>query len=165
MGCGNPRTSVACSIRLTFTAFAVIFMSMAKNDNSNTFGDFSKKIRLSPDRKNLSMVNPKLTFEEYLVIAIKEGHKLLEEEAKNAPKDSVKKTPQIQTKPDSVKLENKLGEISNNPYVKARTEVFKKMNPEARAIIEKMERNELTKDARWDTFCKAVRILGDQLSK
>ena len=132
---------------------------MAKSDPSNTFGDFSEKIKLSPDRKNLTPVNPKLSFEQDLMIAIKEGYALLDAEAK----DSVTKGNSVK-RPDSVKLENKLGEISTNAYVQARSEILKKMNPEARAIIEKMSLGEKEKDTRWDTFCKAVQIKGDQIS-
>lgn len=133
---------------------------MAKNDSSNTFGDFSEKIKLDPSRQNLKPVNSKLSFEQYLMIAIKEGHALLDEEAKNAPKDSVKKP----TTPDSVKLENKLGEVSKNPYVRARIEILNKLSPEARTVIEKMEKNEIERDLRYERFCKAIQIKGDQLS-
>ena len=130
---------------------------MAKSDSSNTFGDFSKKIKLSPDRMNLKPVNQSLSFDECLSKALQEGYALLAAEEKN----SVKTAPN----PNSVKLENKLGETSKNAYVRARSEVLNKMSPAARAVIEKMERGDLTKDTRWDTFCKAVTILGDSLSK
>jgi hypothetical protein len=131
---------------------------MAKSDPSNTFGNFSEKIKLDPSRQNLKPVDPKLTFDQYLSQALQEGYALLAEDAKKAPKDSV-------TKPDSVKLESKLGEISKNAYVRARTAVFNKLKPETQIIIEKMERNEIEKDTRWDTFCKAVTKLGDDFSK
>ena len=131
---------------------------MAKRDNNNAFGDFSKKVNLSPDRKNLKPVDQKLTFEEYFAIAIKEGYALLAAEEKNPVKNP------STLKSDSVKLDNKLGEMSKNAYVRAREEVLKKMKPETRAIIEKMERNEMERDSRWDTFCKAVTIKGDQIS-
>ena len=136
---------------------------MAKSDPSNTFGDFSKKIKLDPSRQNLKPVDPKLTFDQYLSQALQEGYALLEEDAKKAPKASVKVL-STAVKSDSVKLETKLGEISKNAYVRARAEVLQKMNSETRAIIEKMEQGELPKDLRWDTFCKAVTIRGDQLS-
>src|ERR1035438_3310978 len=126
---------------------------MAKSDSSNTFGDFSKKIKLSPDRMNLKPVNQSLSFDECLSKALQEGYALLAAEEKN----SVKTAPN----PNSVKLENKLGETSKNAYVRARSEVLNKMSPAARAVIEKMERGDLTKDTRWDTFCKAATILGD----
>lgn len=131
---------------------------MAKNDKKNPFGDFTKIVKLGTSRQNLKPVNPNLTFEQHLSQAIQEGYALLEEEAKN-PKNSVK----APLKSDSVKLEDKLGEMSKNAYVKARAEVLRKMSPEARAIIEKMSAGELTKDSRWDTFCKAVNIKGEQI--
>lgn len=132
---------------------------MAKSDPSNTFGDFSKKIKLDPSRQNLRPVDPKLTFDQYLTIALKEGNALLKAETKTkpAPKASTTATP-------SPVLEDALAKMSDNAYVRARVEVLKKMTPETRAIIEKMERGELPKDLRWDTFCKAITIKGDQLS-
>jgi hypothetical protein len=131
---------------------------MAKNDPSNTFGDFSKKIKLDPSRQNLKPVNPKLTFDQYLAIAVAEGHALLAAEEKQ----SVKKPEPFQ-QPSAV-LNDALGKMSNNPYIRARTEILNKMKPLARSIIEKMEKGELEKDSRYDTFCKAVQIRGDQLS-
>jgi len=132
---------------------------MAKSDKKNSFGDFTKKVKLDPSRQNLKPVDPNLTFDRYLSQAIQEGYALLEEDAKK-PKNSVKAPP----KSDSVKLENKLGEMSTNAYVQARKKILDKMNPETRTIIEKMERNEMKRDSRWDTFCKAVTLKGDQLS-
>ena len=133
---------------------------MAKSDPSNTFGDFSKKIKLDPSRQNLKPVDPNWSFEKHLSYALQEGYALLEEDAKKAPKASVT----APLKSDSVNLENKLGETSTNAYVRARSEILNKMKPESRAIIEKMSADEIQKDARWDTFCKAVTIRGDQLS-
>ena len=132
---------------------------MANSDNNNsTFGDFSKKINLDPSRQNLKPVDPKLSFEQYLEIAIKEGHALLVAEEKN----SVKK-PQP-TKQPSPALEDALGKMSDNVYIRARTQILLKMSSEARSVIEKMENGTLPKDSRYDTFCKAVTIKGDQLS-
>ena len=135
---------------------------MAKSDPSSTFGDFSKKIKLDPSRQNLKPVDQSLTFEQYLTIAIKEGNALLDAEAKVKPAQKASVTAPL--KSDSVNLENKLGETSTNAYVRARSEILNKMKPESRAIIEKMSADEIKKDARWDTFCKAVTIRGDQLS-
>jgi hypothetical protein len=131
---------------------------MAKSDSSNTFGDFSKKIKLDPSRKNLPPVDPHLTFEQYLAQAIKEGNELLALDYK-APA----KKPQTPVK-TSPALEEALSKMSDNPYIRARTEILKKMKPEARSVIEKMEKGELEKDTRYDTFCKAVTIRGDQIS-
>jgi parvulin-like peptidyl-prolyl isomerase len=136
---------------------------MAKNDNNPPFDDYSKKlkkVKLSPDRQNLKPVDPKLTFEQYLSQCIQEGNALLAAEEKT-PKNSVKA-------PGSVKpsvLEDALSKMSSNPYIKARAQVLKKMSPDARSVIEKMEKGELTKDTRWDTFSKAVALLGDKLSE
>ena|ERR1039458_10122780 len=135
---------------------------MAKSDSSNTFGDFSKKIKLSPDRMNLKPVSQSLSFDECLSKALREGYALLEEEAKTPPKNSVKPPASVKHSPA---LEDALGKMSDNPYVRARIEVLNKMTPAARSVIEKMEKGELTKDSRYDTFCKAVTILGDSLSK
>jgi hypothetical protein len=132
---------------------------MAKSDPSNTFGDFSKKIKLDPSRQNLKPVDPNWSFEKHLSYALQEGYALLEEDAKKAPKASVT-TPAT---PSPV-LEDALAKMSDNPYVKARVQLLNKMTPKARDIIEKMERNEMERDTRWDTFSKAITILGDKLS-
>ncbi len=117
-----------------------------------------KKVKLDPSRKNLKPVDPSLTFEQYLAIAIKEGEELLALEEK-AKKPSVKPAPK-----STAALEDALGKMSDNPYVRARIQVLQKMKPEARSVIEKMEKGTLPKDSRYDTFCKDVGILGDQLS-
>ena len=130
---------------------------MAKSDPSNTFGDFSKKIKLDPRRQNLKPVDPSLTFEQYLTIAIKEGNALLEAEAKAQPKK-----PATAPQPSPV-LEDALAKMSDNPYIRARHEVLTKMSPAARSVIEKIEKGELPKDSRYDTFCKAVSARGEQI--
>ena len=133
---------------------------MAKSDSSSTFGDFSKKIKLDPSRQNLKSINPKLSFDQYLTIALKEGNALLALEDKMIrPPSSIPATME-----NSTVLEDKLGKISKNAYVRARVELLEKMPPLARSVIEKMERGELERDLRYDRFCKAVIILGDQLS-
>jgi hypothetical protein len=131
---------------------------MAKSDPSNTFGDFSKKIKLDPSRQNLKPRPSGLTDEEYLTLAIKEGEELLAAEAKN----SVKK-PEPFAQP-SAKLQDALAKMSDNPYVRARIELLNKMGAIARSVIEKMEKGELPKDDRYDKFCKQVAIRGDQIS-
>ena len=132
---------------------------MAKNDNNSTFGDFTKKVNLSPDRKNLKPRPQGLTEEQYLSIALQEGYALLEEDEKNSVK-----TPPSASKSDSVKLDNKLGEMSTNAYVRARIEVLGKMNPKTRATIEEMERIGNTCNPTYNKFVEAVTILGDKLS-
>ena len=132
---------------------------MAKSDPSNTFGDFSKKIKLDPSRQNLKPVDPSLSFEQYLTIAIKEGNALLDAEAKVKPaqKTSVTATP-------SPVLEDALAKMSDNPYIRARQEILSRMGPKARSLIEQMEKGTVPKDNRYDAFCKAVTKLGDKLS-
>jgi hypothetical protein len=153
------------NLTVDFRREPAIFMGyMAKKDHNNTFGDFSEKVRLLPGRMNLKPVDPKLSFDHYLSLALQEGYALLEEEAKNPPKDSVKPPASVKPTP-SPALEDALAKMSDNPYVRARIEILKKMSPTARSMIEKMEKGELTKDSRYDTFCKAVTILGDSLSK
>lgn len=136
---------------------------MAKSDTSSPFGDFfkKKKIQLSPDRQNLKPVDPSLTFEQYLAIAIKEGEALLAAEEKTKPKNSVKPAGSVKPSPA---LEDALAKMSDNPYVRARVEILTKMGPTARSVIEKMEKGELSKDDRYDKFCKAVTVRGDQIS-
>src|ERR1035441_4797543 len=120
---------------------------MAKSDSSNTFGDFSGKIKLSPDRMNLKPVSQSLSFDECLSKALQEGYALLEEEAKTPPKNSVKTPASVKRSPV---LEDALAKLSDNPYIKARVQLLNKMSPAARSVIEKMEKGELTKDARYD---------------
>jgi len=130
---------------------------MAKSDPINKFGDFSKKIKLSKDRQNLKPVNPKLSFEQYLSQALQEGYAILEAEGSG----SVTKPVSVKTSPI---LEDALAKMSDNPYIRARAEILNKMSPIARSVIEKMEKGTLPKDPRYDTFCKAVTIKGDQIS-
>ena len=84
---------------------------------------------------------------------------LLEAEEKNPKAPSVKTTAS-----KSVVLEEALGKMSDNPYVRARIQILNKMKPEARSVIEKMEKGTLPQDRRYDEFCKEIRILGDKLS-
>ena len=115
-----------------------------------------KKIKLDPSRKNLKPDPPHWTFEEQLAHAVADGFKLLEAEEKAGPAKSVK---------SSAALEDALGKMSDNPYVKARAEILKKMKPEQRIVIEKMEQNKIERDRRYDEFCKAVSRLGDSFSR
>jgi hypothetical protein len=136
---------------------------MAKKDNDGLFNDFfnqMKKVKLSPDRQNLKPVDPSLTFEQYLAIAIKEGEALLAAEEKAKAKSSVKPEPLAQP---SAKLQEALAKMSDNPYVRARIEILNKMGPTARSVIEKMEKGDIPKDGRYDTFCKAINARGEQI--
>ena len=83
-------------------------------------------------------------------------------EAEENTKTSVKK-PESFAQPKE-KLQDALGKMSDNPFVKARTKVLQKMAPKARAAIEEMERIGNTCNSTYDTFCKAVTNLGDKLS-
>lgn len=124
--------------------------------NYDEYMEKLKKVKLDPSRKNLKPVDASLTFDQYLVQCIKEGNELLEAETK---KSSVKPPPS-----NPKVLEDALGKMSDNPYVRARIQVLKRMSADARSVIEKMEKGDLTKDSRYETFCKAVSILGDKLS-
>ena len=136
---------------------------MAKSDNS-TFGDFSKKINLSPDRQNLEPVNPKLSFEQYLFQCIQEGHALLNAEATSSvTKRNSVKSPEPLKQPPSI-LQDALAKSSPNPYVRARAEILGKMSPGARAAVEEMERIGNTCNSIYDKFAQSVTILGDKLS-
>lgn len=123
---------------------------------TSNFDDYEsklKKVKLDPSRKGLKPDPAWWTFEEQLAHAVADGLKLLEAEEKAGPK-SVKSSPA---------LEDALGKMSANSYVRARTRILTKMTELARGIIEKMEKGLLPKDHRYDTFVKQVTRLGDQL--
>ena len=138
----------------------IVVLGIERNSVSNydEYMDKLKKVKLDPSRKNLKPVDPKLTFEQYLVQCIKEGEELLAAEEKAKP--SVKPTPAQSKKV----LDDALGKMSDNPYVCARIQILTKMKPEARSVIEKMEKGTLPKDSRYDQFCKEIGKLGDKLS-
>lgn len=122
---------------------------------TSNFDDYNsklKKVKLDPSRKGLKMDPPHWTFEEQLAHAVADGFKLLEAEEKSKAKPS----------PSPV-LEDALGKMSDNPYVRARTQILTKMTPTARSVIEKMEKGTLDKDSRYDTFVKQITQLGDKL--
>ncbi len=124
---------------------------------SKSYQEYLDAVKLTPmSRFNL----PQPDHEENPGELVAQGNKILEEE-----EEEKKKTPAKRSKPDDTKkLESKLASTSDNPYIRARTQVLNKMSESARTIIEKMEKGELEKDTRYDTFVKSVRILGDQLS-
>lgn len=135
---------------------------MAKIDNNSPFGDGSylnklKKVKLDPTRQNLKPLPEGLSIEQIITQLVKEGNELLEAEAKTKP--SVKSTPE-----SKAALEDALGKMSDNPYIRARVQLLRKMTPEARSVIEKMEKGTLAKDHRYDDFCNMVTRLGDKLS-
>ncbi len=135
-------------------------MFVARIDNENPFGDsLNSKLKKTkdPTRENLKPVDSSLTFDQYLTICLREGYAMLEAEEKAK---GIKGAPEPKQA-----LENTLGEKSDNPYVKARSQVFKKMSPKARSVIEEMEKGSIAKDERYDKFVLAVTALGDKLSR
>ena len=138
-------------------------MTTIDGDGFEDFANKIKKVNLPESRKNLKPVDQSLSFEEHLMQAVAEGIRMLALEEK-IEKLQPKSNPIAKTDSPS-KLEDKLGEINKNAYVRAQVEVLKKMSPEARAVIEKMENGKLTKDHRYDIFCRAVTKLGDDFSK
>ncbi len=132
---------------------------MAKIDNDSPFGDNNKmkKAKMDTARENLKPVDGWLTFDEYLMICVKEGMLMLEAEEKE--KAALVKPPEPQKT-----LDDKLGETSTNPYIKARSQILQKMTAKARSVIDQMENGSLDKDRRYDKFVEAVAALGDKLS-
>lgn len=121
-----------------------------------TNNEKQQKVQLDPTRHNLVPPPTGLSIEKLINLLIAEGQELLLQEEQTA---SVKNPP-----PPQQALEDALGEKSSNPYIKSRVEVLKKMKPSERAIIERMEKNEIPRDSRWDQFQKWIIIRGDQLS-
>ena len=62
------------------------------------------------------------------------------------------------------KLESTLGEKSENPYVRARSQVLKDLSDSKRARIELMEQDKKTDNPVYSEFVKAVQLLGDKFS-
>ena len=82
-----------------------------------------------------------------------EGKVLLEREETNPQKKFVSKT-----------LEDTLGQNSKNPYIRARIQVLKDLDPMRRREIAEMEVNGNTDNFRYNDFVKMVRTLGDRFS-
>lgn len=123
---------------------------------TSNFDDYEsklKKVKLDPSRKNLKPDPAHWTFEEQLAHALADGLKMLEAEEKAKPKPAA---------PSPV-LEDALGKMSANPYIRARTQLLIRMTPTTRSVIEKMEKGLLDKDHRYDTFVKQVAKFGDKL--
>lgn len=87
-----------------------------------------------------------------------EGNLLLEQEELKEIKPSVPKLS------SSKKLENVLGEKSENPYIRARIQILKDLSAEKRARIEKMEADGNIDNPIYVEFVKSIRILGDKFS-
>ena len=123
------------------------------------------------DRGNIVPRPNGLSDEQYLLVALKEGYALLAASEKPALPNVLGKVPPVlkPSKTDSVtpepsKVQDALAQKSTNPYIRARATLLTQMLPSARSVIEKMEAGTLTKDARYDTFVKAVAELGDKIS-
>ena len=130
---------------------------MAKIDNI-TPDDYTSNANTS--RKNLKPSPSTLTFERELIQATVEGFRLLAEEEKFKSSSA-----SIAAKTNIVISVKKLANPkSKNPYVQAREEILANMKPEAVVVIKQMEDGTKPKDLRYDTYCKAIRIRGDQLS-
>lgn len=120
----------------------------------------TKTDELYPDPKKRKLdPRPKgLTEAQYLELCLKEGHAMLaaeEKASKPASKPSV--TP-------AQKLDDTLARNSTNPYVRARIKLMDQMLPSYRSVIEKMDRNELPRDKRYDKFVNEIIELGDKYS-
>jgi len=89
----------------------------------------------------------------------KEGNVILEEEKAAKAKAMGKPTPT----PEAI-LENALGSISTNPYVRARCQVLKDLSADRRKAIEEMEKTGKIDNTRYQEFVKMVRLLGDRFS-
>jgi hypothetical protein len=133
---------------------------MAKTSLSNNYG-------FPLDRGVITPRPAGLTEKQYLIHALKEGYKLLTEDAKPAPPNAFGN--KVATKVDSVKpepskVQDTLAMKSTNPYVRARQTILTQMTTAQRNTIERMERGELEKDNRYDIFIREVTALGDKLS-
>jgi len=124
---------------------------------SKSYEDYLNSVKLT---KMSRFKLPTPNHEESLMELVAEGYKLLAEDEKK----SAAKGKKPNKKDDTKQLEKKLASTSTNSYVRARIEILNKMGEIARGVIEKMESGKMEKDNRYDTFCKAVQIRGDQLS-
>ena len=125
---------------------------------TNNFDDYLdklKKVKLDPSRKNLKPRPSGLTDEQYLTLAIKEGHELL-------GADSVKPTPSV--KESNSELQSALAKMSTNPYARAQAELLDKLPPKARSVMEDMINNAIPRDDRYDKFMRQVISIGNKLS-
>ena len=120
-----------------------------------------KPIELDASRQNLKPRPPGLSDDKYLIVALKEGYALLEAEAKALEKPSGKSSSVI---PPPSKVQDALGKMSENPYVRAKIKVLSDMTPHQRNTIERMEAGEIPKDKRYELFCNQISVLGDKLS-
>jgi len=105
------------------------------------------------------MVNQPTDWNQLMNALAKEGRALLDQEALSKCKKLVPENPS----PAKV-LEQALGTISKNPYVRARTQVLKDLAADRRDAILKLEVEGKTEDKRYKEFVKMVQVLGDRFS-
>jgi hypothetical protein len=128
---------------------------------SKSYEEYLNSVKLTPmSRHNLPIPN----YEETLEELVREGYRLIKAEDDYKKKGMPPVIKKDTSKDDHKKLETTLAANSDNPYVKARIQILQKMNPEERAIIERMENGEQERDERYEKFLKAVEVLGDKLS-
>ena len=93
-----------------------------------------------------------------------EGEKILADEEKKDSKTTPVPTTPVPPKPSKA-LENALGAMSKNPYVKARIDVLKKMSEFARHEIETMEKERNVNNRFYAQFtAEVVTAAGDMPS-
>ena len=110
---------------------------------------YDKLTPMAVEPPDLNMLMKKLAME---------GNLLLEQ-------DDLAKIKKPTSNTDSPKvLENALGDISKNPYVRARIQVLKDLSTERRERIEKMEKTGNIDNSIYAEFIKMCRILGDRFS-
>jgi hypothetical protein len=133
---------------------------MAKNKNEDNFQEYLKNF----NRKNLPLPSQDIRpEEEYIIEALKEGNRLLEDEEKLAAKKSSKKS---SVKDDKKNLDDALGLKSTNPYIRARAmwmsnpKNYWKVND-----IKKMEIGELPRDQFYDEYAAEIAEMGDKLDE
>jgi hypothetical protein len=97
------------------------------------------------------MVNQPSDLNKLMVALAKEGEALLNQVPPAKPS-----SPKV--------LEQALGKISTNPYIRARAQVLKDLAADRRETILKLEAAGKIEDSRYKEFVKMVRILGDRFS-
>jgi len=128
-----------------------IFMEENKKDNLEKYKESLKGETNIPKE---SLKREKNAPQDPLIDALRaEGDKLLEADKKKSPK-----------KTESKVLETALGEMSANPYVKARFKVLKTFPEWRRREVEEMEKTGNINNPHYDDFVKQVAKLGDSLS-
>jgi len=100
------------------------------------------------------------TPEDLIKVLLREGAELL------AADENKNKTPEPpKPKSDAKALEKAMGEMSKNPYIRARIKVLNDMSEEKRKRIEELEKNGQTDTVTYKEFVKMVTLLGDKFSE